>query len=137
LEVPEKLTRVKQKLIEPLLEIADLCRSRGIRLIAILSPSQFALRSDLRSWFFQKRKLEGKPLKEENFDLDLPSKVTGRILSNLGVEFIDLMPSFRDRIEKDPKHPYYAPGDTHWNERGNIAAAEIAGNLLKPFLCKP
>jgi hypothetical protein len=132
---PEGLTKVRQQFIEPIAEIAKITRDKGIKLIAVLSPSQFPLRPDLRKWFFNKRALDGHPLQTEKFDLDLPSKTVAKILSDLGVQFIDISSFLRVKMENDAQTLYYAPGDTHWNENGNKAASEIMGNLLKPLLC--
>lgn len=134
-EPVEELTKIKLDYIRPLEEISRICKERNIRLIAILSPSQLPLRPDLREWFFHKSHDAGYLLREKNFDWDLPSRITAKILSNLGIEFIDITPSLKEKMSKDGKNSYYALADTHWNENGNRAAAEIAGNLLKPLLC--
>lgn len=134
-ESVEELTKMRLNLVEPLKEMVRLCKERNIRLIAMLSPSQLPLRPDLRNWFFQISALEGYLLREQNFDWDLPSRLTAKILSTLGIEHVDITPYLGDKMRSNPETPYYALADTHWNENGNRAAAEIAGNLLKPLLC--
>jgi hypothetical protein len=131
----ENSAKIKLELINPLREVSQLCQQKGVRLIAILYPSQFPLRPDLRKWFFKKRALDKRPLNEEYFDLQLPNRLTSKILTELGIDFVDTTSELKQIMDADATGQYYASGDTHWNELGNKAAAEVEGRLLKPLLC--
>ena len=65
-------------------------------------------------------------LRSERFDLDSPNR---RIIQQLEVDrvqYLDLLPVFRE-VDRQQREWVYLHGDGHWNDRGHqVAGQEIA-----------
>jgi hypothetical protein len=66
-----------------------------------------------------------------SFDRDLPSRRLAEWLAARGVRHLDLLPALRAAQQGGAT---YRSGDTHWNERGNAAAAAALAEWLAPDL---
>jgi lysophospholipase L1-like esterase len=66
-----------------------------------------------------------------DFDRALPSRRLAGGLAALGVPFLDLLPPL---VEAQRDGATYKVRDTHWNERGNLVAAQALAAWLAPQL---
>lgn len=64
-------------------------------------------------------------------DLDRPFRVVAQHFAGRGVLVIDLRPALAS-AHRDA--PAYHPRDTHWNTRGNAAAAAALADAIEPWL---
>lgn len=65
----------------------------------------------------------------EAFDREQPSRRLADWLEQHGVRHLDLLPALRAAQQGGAT---YRAGDTHWNERGNAAAADALAHWLAP-----
>jgi len=66
-----------------------------------------------------------------DFDRELPTRHLAKWLAARGVGHLDLLPALR---AAEAGGATYRGGDTHWNERGNAAAAAALAEWLAPEL---
>lgn len=94
-------------------EMRDLCRERNIPLIGCLMPDNVQL---LSAEVF------------DELDYDKPQRILHKLLRDLEVPFLDLLPVFQ-RVN-DPSTLYFSM-DKHWSPKGHdVAARALAERLL-------
>jgi hypothetical protein len=54
------------------------------------------------------------------------------ILEELDIEYVDLLPEFRD-VTQNSKINLFRPSDTHWNPEGHALAAKLIGLFLSEY----
>jgi len=114
-----RLDRVMRVLREMRAQVA---RSRGVRLVVMVIPDEYQVHPDVA---LQAARAEGRG--PEAYDLDRPQRELGRSLTDEGIEWVDLLPAFRERGAHER---LYAPRDTHWNRAGHrLAAEEVLAHL--------
>jgi hypothetical protein len=101
--------------VSALQQISDEARAASVRLIVALAPDEMQVDPAVAASVLSHYKLNA-----ADFDFDLPSR---RLTESLGTrrdEVIDLTPALREAARSAP---VYLEMNTHWNERGNDAAA--------------
>ena len=97
--------------------------AEGARFIVMIIPDEYQISPAIAS---EVLKRSHRSLDE--YDLDLPQRRLGEVLSAAGVEYLDLLPVFKSR---SATIELYNRRDTHWNYAGNILAAETLAAALK------
>ncbi len=122
IEKVEKGYRVSAKLLSQFRQEAD---SANIPLLVLLIPAEFQVYPDRFNRIVRQQGLE-----PGAFELDLPQKRWTRIISDLNLPVLDLLPLFRAHREG----PYlYMSLDGHLTVEGN----RLAGESLAQFLLPP
>jgi hypothetical protein len=105
--------------------LKDMAASASVRLVFLLVPTKIQvygrLASDRSNDGF-KRRLTKQLAFETNF-----SEAFGVVASRLGLDYIDLLPIFR---ELAPNCLLYSPFDTHWNINGRRVAAALVADWI-------
>ena len=97
----------------------DECRRRGIVFAMAIIPDEFQVNPDLLEEL-----LRIGAVPREDVDLDLPQRRLLDFCRTENIACLDLLPVLAGRRD------VYLPQDTHWNETGNLLAAEA----LAPWL---
>jgi hypothetical protein len=66
---------------------------------------------------------------EQAYELSRPQAKLQKITQNMSIDFIDLLPYFRE-ANSDLWY-YYEKADPHWTNEGHELAAEIISNNLQ------
>jgi hypothetical protein len=94
----------------------------GARLVVLVIPDEYQVHPDVARAAAVK---EGQPV--EAYDLDRPQRELTRALGEDAIEWLDLLPAFREAAARER---LYVPRDTHWNRAGHaLAAAQLAARL--------
>jgi hypothetical protein len=64
----------------------------------------------------------------------LPQHVITRFLSDLGVQYLDLLPAIREDAAENPGKRYYRLRNTHFNVAGNAVAGRMMAEFLRSVL---
>ncbi len=116
--------------MEYVVQIAEICRSRSIVMLAVLIPDELQVNTDLQREISVL--LPGREL--SNFDFEYPNRLLRNKLEASGIPFVDLLDAFREHQKKEPT---YKPRDTHWNIAGNRTAAEMIGAVVRERFLPP
>ncbi len=98
------------------------CRESAVPWALVIIPDEFQVDPAVREEAI--RRLGAR---EDDLDLDAPSRRLARWASDAQIPILDLLPLFRE--ERARLGPLYIPSDTHWNEAGN----HLAGEALARF----
>jgi len=108
-----------------LVAIRDTTASIHGRLAIVMLPIVYELSDSLFNGFVH---AAGLPVQEMRNGK--PQQVMTRMADSLGIETIDLLPSFRDWVA-DSTAPLYLAWDGHWNDAGHhLAAHVVVGRLV-------
>lgn len=105
---------------EYLQAIDSACRLAGVPWLLVLIPDEVQVDSKVRS-----QVLEGLGLTPDQFDFDAPNNRLNSWAATNQVPVLDLLPVMRH--EHMPGFRLYIPNDTHWSQRGNLAAGMMVG----------
>jgi hypothetical protein len=111
-------------ILNSLSEMSDLLRAKNIKFMTVIIPDEYQVREKLRNDIFAK--FNRKP---QEYDLELPQKVVKERLGLLQVPYLDILPKF---IAESKSQSLYKPRDTHWNDDGNLLAANLLFDYLLP-----
>lgn len=101
-------------------------KKSGAELLVALIPTGFQVHSQ-----FWDKALEIFPeMRNKTWNLDKPNRILRAFLDEENIQYIDLLPEFREQAE-DGQEEFYLLSDGHWNERGHqLAGRLITENLL-------
>jgi hypothetical protein len=102
--------------------VAD-CRSRAVPVAFVLIPDEFQVNPAVLD-----RAVADAKVSREAVDLDLPQRRLRAFCAARGAPCLDLRPALQAVPDA------YAPRDTHWNVRGNRAAAAALADWLRDRL---
>lgn len=105
-----------------LLELRDLTRSRGDRLIVTVAPASFAMDPERAAQTLATFGLTDP-------DVDAPRRAVVELLGRLGITSCDLTPALQ-AAETAGKAPYFR-FDGHWTDSGHAAVAEAVLGCLR------
>ena len=100
---------------------AQVARGGG-RLVVLAIPDEYQVDADVAR---QAARAERQAL--EAYDLDRAQRELGRALEAEGIEWVDLLPAFREQAVRGR---LYVPRDTHWNRAGHRLAAEVLAEFF-------
>jgi hypothetical protein len=98
--------------------IASICGRRNIGLTVVFIPDEIQLDAGLQRDLAAADPRYG----EDVLDYQLPNRMLGERLDELGIDTLDLLPAFQKAATTDR---LYKPRDTHWNLAGNALAAKL------------
>ena len=107
-------------------KIKSLLDREEVEFMVMMIPDEFQVDHDLRD-----QVMETYDLDPSEYDEDLMQTVLAGYLDELGVEWLDLLPEFRDAGREKRLYKLH---DTHWNVKGNHLAAEILFRHLLPVV---
>jgi len=91
------------------------------KIMVALIPTQYQVRSE-----FWHKALDTYPkMRNGTWDVDKPNRILRAFFDEEHIEYIDLLPEFREQAE-DGQEEFYLLSDGHWNERGH----RLAGRLI-------
>ena len=109
---------------ENLAAMQDLLAARGIAFDVALYPDEFQVNAALASNVFATCHLS-----TADYDLALVQKKVGEFLAGRGVPCVDLLEPF---AREGRQRELYIPRNTHWNDAGNVLAAQLLFDYLLP-----
>lgn len=98
-------------------EMSDRMKEKEIEFIVGIYPDEFQVYDELLEKVLQRF-----DLKREDYDIELLQKRLTAFLEENDIPFVDLLPRFR---EEGKNRDLYKLRDSHWNEDGNLLAAEV------------
>ncbi len=104
---------------------AETERMGAVRMM-VVHPDQFQVEPALAD-----RVIREYDLAAEDYDLDLPQKFLRAYAESRRVSLVDLTPAFR---RSGAEGGLYRLRDTHYNDAGNLLAAEVVADRLEPLL---
>lgn len=123
-EIENNFSRMEvAKTLETLNELIDFAKQNDIKIFIIIAPSDYQVHPDLLDQAKEYTGIVPKYFKVIEAHQSLIS-----YLESNDLEYIDLLPIFQ---EKAAKKFLYLEGDNHWNDAGNILAAEAIAAKLK------
>lgn len=107
-------------------QIRDVCQKNDIALVVVIIPDEvqinLALQAEVKNTYFSH-------LSNEDWNITLPNELLTNKLDSLGIEYLDLYPSF---AREATHQSLYRPRDSHWNIAGNqLAANGIQAHLAQ------
>jgi hypothetical protein len=119
------LTAAIEAACDDLAQMRDLSRAHGADFVVAILPDEKQVSPSLQ----QKLARRSDDFAAENMDYFRPTQLVIEGLEKRGIDFIDLLPAFRDAASRKR---LYKPRDTHWNIAGNrLAARNLANALLE------
>jgi hypothetical protein len=100
-------------------EMRDACRRRGVVYAMTIIPDEFQVNPDLLDEL-----LAAAAVPRDDVDVGLPQRRLLEFCRAENIPCLDLLPVFAGRRD------VYLPQDTHWNEAGNLLAAEALAEWL-------
>jgi hypothetical protein len=117
--------RAFDSVAEVLRDLASDVKQSGSRLVVVVIPAECQVDPAVRD-----RALAQMKQRLEEFDLDQCQRDLASFFAREGIEFIDLLPAFRER---GASTRLYRLRDSHWDVSGNALAAEqIVDHLVPP-----
>lgn len=111
-------------------KIKEISEQRNIDLLVVIIPDEVQVNTQL-----QQEVVKGMNLSVDQMDFTLPNKRLGEGLSDLKIEYIDLLAPFQE-VAKTTR--LYRPNDSHWNLAGNrLAAEEITKRIGERLSASP
>lgn len=111
-------------ILNSLSEMSELLRAKNIKFMTVIIPDEYQVREKLRNDVFAK--FNRKP---QEYDLELPQKLVKERLGLLQVPYLDILPRF---VAESKSQSLYKLRDTHWNDDGNLLAANLLFDHLLP-----
>lgn len=106
-----------------LTEMKRILDKRGIKLIVVAIPMD--VQTDKKYW----DKYPEMYFDDEAYELSRPQATMKQLTEMMGIEYIDLLPFFREADSNI--WYYYEKADPHWTNEGHQLAAEIIANNLE------
>jgi hypothetical protein len=103
------------RVFETLRGFAQEVEASGARFVVMIIPDEIQIDTELRD-----EVLHRSGRSEAEFDLDLPQRSLAEFFDRHDIEYVDLLPVFRER---GARTRLYRTRDTHWNPAGNRLAA--------------
>jgi hypothetical protein len=100
--------------------MARLCRQRGVRFGVVIIPDEYQVNPDV----LREITTTGR-VPSDDIDLNLPQRTLTTFCGAEGIACLDLLPLLAGRQDS------YLKQDTHWNERGNLLAAQAISSWLE------
>jgi hypothetical protein len=94
--------------------------------VLVVHPDQFQVEEELAEEIVNTFDLDPR-----QYDLDLPQRFLEAYASSRDIPLVDLTPVFRERGRQGG---LYLPRDSHYNEAGNLLAAERLADALEPVV---
>jgi len=113
-----------QEVKERLQEFKTYLEARAIQFYVVILPDEFQVSRALQDELFA----QFTELDVNDFDFELPQRKLKKYLSDLNIEFLDLLPFFVEESERGQE--LYAYSDTHFNNNGNALAARVVSQFL-------
>jgi hypothetical protein len=111
---PKHLHEAFRRVERVLATMSTYSKANDFRYIVVLAPDERQIYPELQQMVRTSRpKLK--------FDFDQPTRRLKSILKRLNIEYVDLLPQFKEKRELR----MYTIGDTHWNDLGNELAAGV------------
>jgi hypothetical protein len=108
--------------VNVLVEIAEKAEKLDMKCIIVLAPDQLQVSKELRASLARAYGMD-----MGDYDFKAPQKYITAELRKNGITVVDLLPAFEAAAQNDV---LYLKQDTHWNEAGNLLAAEIIWDAL-------
>jgi hypothetical protein len=99
--------------------IASLCRAQGITLVVALVPDHLQILA---------------PEVLDQYDIDKPQRVLSEVGAELGLQVVDMRPSF---LAAPNREQMYFRQDKHWTRVGHAFAADLLAKRLITVLSQP
>ena len=122
-EACHDLDSEKEEVMTLLKAMKKISNDAGSQFLVALIPTDFQIHAD--SWL--KYRL---PFPLLHKDREFPNNQIAKWLTEAGIEYIDLLPTF---IDHEGEQTYFTLDD-HWNPRGHEIAAEAISRLLLPLI---
>lgn len=120
----EAFSGLASRVIPVVQQLVSRIEDQGARCIVMVIPDQYQVDDGLVDAI-----LGATGHQREDYDLDRPQRELVGALESSGAEVLDLLPVFRRASDGGT---LYRPRDTHWNRRGNQAAAMALTDVLLP-----
>ncbi len=65
-----------------------------------------------------------------DFDFDRPEQILGEFSNENSINFLSLIPYFREQLGERKGYVYHIQNDLHWSEKGHKLAAEVVADYL-------
>ncbi|MHA2220308.1 MAG: hypothetical protein ACXACY_30895 [Candidatus Hodarchaeales archaeon] len=104
-------------------KIQDICDENNIELMILIIPDEVQVNYKLQTDVVKAYKTTSK-----DFDFFRPNRMLTNKLTDLSINYIDLLEYF---LKVPEKRPLYKPNDSHLNIAGNKLAADIIEDYLK------
>ena len=118
-EPPARTRRAIEQTLGVLDEMADYCRKRSSHLLLLILPRSYQVyESELAA--MRKALL----ISPEKVDLDKPQRILAEWAMRAGVDAVDALPDFRERLAQNPGSRLFYYPDAHFTAEGHALAAE-------------
>jgi lysophospholipase L1-like esterase len=108
-----------------IVELNNEVRHHGARLVMLIIPTELQVYPE--RWHQQVQKYV--EMQANAWDLESPNRRLVNFLKAKEIEFIDLLPMFREEVSLSDKQ-FYIPNDGHWNAEGHQLAAQAIHKTL-------
>jgi hypothetical protein len=118
------------EVIRIVIEMRNYCKENGMDFFVVIAADQTQTDMHVR------KELEKRyGITESGYDFGLPQKILSSAFTESDIPFLDLLPYFEEVSKKDTA-ALFDLQDSHWNEAGNLIAADAMWtylqNRLKP-----
>ncbi len=73
----------------------------------------------------------GQYAQNPNLDFEKPEKILKDFINKENIAYFNLLTPIKEKIQKENQPTFYWPCDAHWNETGNLWAAQILFDFFK------
>jgi len=103
-------------------KMAEQAHNQHMKLVMVIAPDEIQVDPKLQSGLIEKY-----GMKINDYNFQQPQAILVERLNAMGISTLDLLASFRNA---NANGSLYVANDTHWNEKGNLLAAQQIWSFL-------